>query len=85
MRRALDLAAEAALAGEVPVGAVVTRGEEIVAKRQHGKRARRWVVERTFAWLDWNRRLSKHYEVLPECAQAFVHIAMIRLTLNRLA
>ncbi len=46
---------------------------------------RRWVVERTFAWLDWNRRLSKHYEVLPECAQAFVHIAMIRLTLNRLA
>lgn len=47
--------------------------------------SRRWVVERTFAWLDWNRRLSKHYEVLPECAQAFVHIAMIRLTLNRLA
>jgi len=46
---------------------------------------RRWVVERTFAWLDWNRRLSKHYEVLPECAQAFVHLAMIRLTLNRLA
>jgi tRNA(Arg) A34 adenosine deaminase TadA len=32
MRRALDLAAEAAAAGEVPVGAVVTRGEEIVAE-----------------------------------------------------
>ena len=32
MRRALDLAAEAAAAGEVPVGAVITRGEEIVAE-----------------------------------------------------
>ena len=32
MRRALDLAAEAAAAGEVPVGAVVTRGDEIIAE-----------------------------------------------------
>ena len=32
MRRALDLASEAALAGEVPVGAVVTRGEDIIAE-----------------------------------------------------
>lgn len=35
MRRALDLAAEAAEAGEVPVGAVVTRGEEIVAEARN--------------------------------------------------
>lgn len=35
MRRALDLAAEAAGAGEVPVGAVVTRGEEIVAEARN--------------------------------------------------
>jgi putative transposase len=46
---------------------------------------RRWVVERTFAWFDWNRRLSKHYEVLPECAAAFAKVAMIRVMLNRLA
>jgi tRNA(adenine34) deaminase len=38
MRRALDLAAEAAAAGEVPVGAVVTRGEEIVAERRNAMR-----------------------------------------------
>jgi tRNA(adenine34) deaminase len=38
MRRALDLAAEAAAAGEVPVGAVVTRGEEIVAERSNAMR-----------------------------------------------
>jgi len=38
MRRALNLAAEAAAAGEVPVGAVVTRGEQIVAERRNAMR-----------------------------------------------
>src|SRR5437763_3089829 len=39
MRRALDLAREAAAAGEVPVGAVVTLGEEIIAESRNGMRA----------------------------------------------
>ena len=38
MRRALDLAADAAAAGEVPVGAVVTRGEDIVAEARNAMR-----------------------------------------------
>ena len=38
MRRALDLAAEAAAAGEVPVGAVVTRGEKVVAESRNAMR-----------------------------------------------
>src|SRR5258707_802392 len=38
MRRALDLAAEAAAAGEVPIGAVVTRGEEILAEARNAMR-----------------------------------------------
>jgi tRNA(Arg) A34 adenosine deaminase TadA len=38
MRRALDLAAEAAAAGEVPVGAVVTLGDEIVAEKRNAMR-----------------------------------------------
>jgi tRNA(Arg) A34 adenosine deaminase TadA len=38
MRRALELAAEAAAAGEVPVGAVVTRGDEIVTERRNAMR-----------------------------------------------
>ena len=38
MRRALDLAAEAAAAGEVPVGAVVTRGQKIVAEGRNSMR-----------------------------------------------
>jgi len=39
MRRALDLAAEAAEAGEVPVGAVVTRGDEIIAEARNAMRS----------------------------------------------
>lgn len=38
MRRALDLAAEAAAAGEVPVGAVVTRGERVIAEARNAMR-----------------------------------------------
>ena len=46
---------------------------------------RRWVVERTFAWLVRNRRLSKDYEYLPETEESLVYAAMIRLMLRRLA
>lgn len=46
---------------------------------------KRWVVERTFGWWSWYRRLSKDYEYLPESAEAMIHIAMIRLMVRRLA
>lgn len=46
---------------------------------------RRWVVERTFAWLMRWRRLVRDYERLPETHEAFVKWAMIGLMLNRLA
>ena len=46
---------------------------------------RRWVVERTFAWLSQNRRMSKDYERLCATAEAFVYVAMTRLMVRRLA
>lgn len=44
----------------------------------------RWVVERTFGWFNWCRRLSKDYEVLPATSEAMIQVAMIRLILRRL-
>lgn len=45
----------------------------------------RWRVERTFGWLNWCRRFSKDYEVLPETHEALVYAAMVRLMVRRLA
>jgi putative transposase len=46
---------------------------------------RRWVVERTFAWLGRNRRLSKDYERLCETTETWIYLAMTKLMLRRLA
>lgn len=46
---------------------------------------RRWVVERTFAWLNRCRRLAKDWENLTRNALAFLRLASIRLMLRRLS
>ena len=46
---------------------------------------KRWIVERTLAWLDNTRRLGRDYERLPENHEGFVYITMIRLMLRSLA
>ena len=46
---------------------------------------RRWVVERTIAWIEKNRRMSKDYERLCASGEALVYAAMIRLMTRRLA
>lgn len=46
---------------------------------------RRWVVERTFAWLNHSRRLSKSVERLTRTDETWIYIAMTRIMLNRLA
>ena len=47
--------------------------------------ARRWVVERTFAWFGLHRRLCRNYERLPASSEALIYIAMTRIMLRRLA
>jgi len=61
---------------------------EIVKRSDHAKGfavlPRRWVVERTFAWLGRCRRLAKDWENLNRKALAFLRLASIRLMLRRL-
>ena len=45
----------------------------------------RWIVERTFGWLNRSRRLSKDFEALPETTETWIRIAMIHLMVRRLA
>jgi transposase len=45
---------------------------------------RRWVVERTFSWIDQNRRMSKDYERICASGESLVNAAMIRLMTRRL-
>ena len=54
----------------------VSKGFQVLPKR--------WVVERTFAWFEGYRRLSKDYERHVENSESMIKLAMIRLMLNRI-
>ena len=61
-----------------------------IVKRSEGQKGfellpHRWIVERTFAWLDRCRRLSKDYEFYPETGETWVRVSMIHLMVRRLA
>jgi putative transposase len=45
---------------------------------------KRWVVERTLAWLGWNRRLSKDYELNPKSSECFLFLAAAMVLLRRI-
>jgi putative transposase len=61
---------------------------EIVTKLPNQKgfqvQPKRWIVERTFAWLNQQRRLSKEYERTTKSSESMIKIAAIRLMLRRL-
>jgi len=61
---------------------------EIVTRSEQGKGfvvlPKRWIVERTLAWLNRNRRLAKDFENRIRYATAFVHLASIRLMVRKL-
>lgn len=46
---------------------------------------KRWIVERTFGWLNRYRRLSKDYELFAQTAENMIYLAMINLMIHRLA
>lgn len=55
----------------------VERGFRVLPKR--------WIVERTFGWLNRYRRLSKDYEFFTQTGENLIYMAMINLMLHRLA
>ena len=67
------------------------RGTRLVIVQHHRKLShfavlpKRWIVERTFAWLGRYRRLSKDYERTTSSSEAHIYLAMIRLMTRRLA
>jgi putative transposase len=58
----------------------------VSAYKEHGFRPihKRWIVERTFSWFDYNRRLCRNYELTFDSAEEMVKIASIRLLLNKI-
>jgi putative transposase len=64
---------------------VAVNWEELLPPKGFQVLPKRWVVERTFSWIDQNRRMSKDYERLPETSEAFIYVAMTRLMVRRLA
>ena len=46
---------------------------------------KRWIIERSIAWMTFQRRLNRDYELLPETTEAWVILTFIRLMIRRLA
>ena len=59
------------------------KAEWIPIERSFSVLPRRWVVERTFAWMGRNRRLHRDYEYLPNISETYLYVSMARLMLSR--
>ena len=83
--------ADGAYKGELIDSVKETLGAVLeIVKRETGQKGfrvlpKRWVVERTFAWFEWYRRLSRDYERLIECSEGMIYLASIRIMLKRIA
>ena len=76
-RKSFEEAVEAELGLGVDISAHIKPVFEVIPKR--------WVVERTFAWMNNSRRLSKDYEITADSEEAFVMISHLRILLCRIA
>jgi putative transposase len=88
--RLVKIVADGGYRGELIEKTKTTFGwiHEIVLRSDHSSKftviPKRWVVERTFAWFESYRRLSKDFEYLTDTSEVMIQIAMIRLMLNRI-
>ena len=62
----------------------ILASDPVKKKGVEGKLPWRWIVERTLAWLNHSRRLSKDYEILTSSAEAVIMISHAHTLLNRL-
>jgi len=62
---------------------IITIGRR--AAKTFALEARRWIVERTFAWIGKARRLSKDYELILSSSTAMIYLSMIRIMLRRIS
>lgn len=84
--------ADGAYSGDKLAGRLKNLGDwtfEIVRRSEHAKGfevlRRRWVVERTLAWLNRNRRLAKDFETAVASAESWLYVASIQLMVRRIA
>lgn len=84
--------ADGGYAGEKLAAALARHGQwriEIVKRSDQSTGfhllPRRWVVERTFAWLNRNRRLAKDFESNPASSETWIYLASVQLLARRLA
>jgi transposase len=83
--------ADGGYAGDNLVAALAGHGQWRIEIVKRSDRAgfhvlpRRWVVERTFGWLNRNRRLAKDFETTVASSQAWIYLASVQLLARRLA
>lgn len=86
--RWVKILADQGYQGDLEVDLEAVYGVVLEVVEHQGKgfsvQPKRWIVERTWAWLENCRGLTRDYERLPENHEGMVYIAMIRLMLRRL-
>lgn len=83
LRYGIDLEVVKRPPGRIRVYNEKWRAEWIPIDRTFSVLPRRWVVERTYAWMGRYRRLSKDYEFLPETSETYLYLAMSNVLLRR--
>jgi transposase len=87
-KRLAKILADQAYRGDLEVDLAAVYGVEFEVVEHPGKgfsgQPKRWIVERTWAWIENCRGLTRDYERLPENHESMVYVAMIRLMRRRL-